>query len=82
MPLGNIMEGIYIDDHLVVHVCNLSEINGNTRPDKELIEQSLSAYDSVGLPVAVSKSFGFGKLVDCAEAKADQTFTGFFGSGS
>jgi len=59
MPDSSLLEFLYIDDHIVAHICRRSEALAATGPDRELIEASHRAYAAAGLPRADEKGFGF-----------------------
>ena len=58
LPPGPVMEGIYIDDHLVVAVVDESEVaDPDAAGDSDLLLRVHRAYEAAGLPKADGKSF-------------------------
>ena len=58
LPQTDALEGVYIDDHLVIGRVPLKELNSSTGTDRDLIDRSHEAYCRVGLQRAVDKAFG------------------------
>ena len=56
LGVGELWEGAYIDDHLVIAVVPRSRPRA-AGPDRALIERSHSAYRAASLPVSVQKRF-------------------------
>ena len=52
-PRGPLYEGAYIDDHFVLAVSALADINKATGPDFDLIRHSHLVYVDANLPRAV-----------------------------
>ena len=62
LPVSNLLEGTYLDDHIVLHIldkCNLSLPKG---ADNDLLERSYEAYANAGLPRSKKKGFGFSQV--------------------
>ena len=51
------LQGIYIDDHVVVGVVKRSQKSDPQAPDLQLINNSRLAYKKENLPLSESKSF-------------------------
>jgi len=60
-PKSQTLEFLYIDDHIVVQVCQKDELMANHGPDRELVEKSHMAYAAARLARADDKAFGFGR---------------------
>ena len=69
LPLGEVIEGLHIDDHFTMAVMPRHLIKSPEGPDRAVVEASLRAYEATGLPRAHDKSFGFG----CAEDPVPKT---------
>ena len=61
LPKPGLLEGVYIDDHLVLLKASKAELRLPSGPDSDAIEASHAAYASVGLPRAPQKGFGFSR---------------------
>ncbi len=56
MPLGSIMQGVYVDDLLIVAVVNKEDLCvPSAAEDTDLLERALEAYGDAHLPVAPQK---------------------------
>ena len=42
LPWGQVLEGVYVDDHVVMLVCELADIAGGSGPDRD--ERSPADY--------------------------------------
>ena len=72
LPAGPILEGIYLDDHLVVYRCARSDLRSSVGPDRDLIQASHLAYEHNHIDRSTDKAFGFSHVSD--NPKADTTF--------
>ena len=72
VPPTNVLEGVYLDDHLVIHICPLSDLDTSTGPDRELILSSHEAYRSFGVDRSLQKAFGYS--LPRMPARADAVF--------
>ena len=64
LPLGDVVEGLYIDDHFVIGIVPRHLARSPGGPDRPVHDASLRAYESSGLPRAPEKSIGFGSPID------------------
>ena len=56
-PPSNTIEGLYIDDHLVLQIVNKKEVrNRGLEDDEKLIQASRDQYKKLGLPVSAKKA--------------------------
>jgi len=75
LPDSCLLEGVYIDDHLVIHVCLKSQLKATEGPDKDVILASHKAYVSSGLPRSEEKGFGFAAAGASGTTCAETNFT-------
>jgi hypothetical protein len=54
-----VLEGIYLDDHLVVGICDLRNIHSLDGPDRTIVQASHRAYEKHNVARARDKAFGF-----------------------
>ena len=74
-PKSQTVEVLYIDDHIVVHVCDRRELMSDIGPDKDLVDASHAAYVNARLVRAEDKAFGFGITArDSGPRHADPRF--------
>ncbi len=60
LPVGEkLLEGIYLDDHVVLHICPKGQLYSSTGPERQLIERSHEAYRRFSVERACEKAFGF-----------------------
>ena len=58
VPQGKTLEGVYIDDHLVVQMLLRSDhLRGRPARDDDLLDKSRSSYAAGGFPRSIEKSF-------------------------
>ena len=72
LPDSDVLVGVYIDDLLVLHVCDRGRGNAKQGPDRDAILRAYQAYEENGLPRSTDKDFGFG--VGGGDAQADTQF--------
>ena len=72
LPASGVMEGIYIDDLIVILLAKERELRVGHRGDRDLIDAAHAAYKSSGLARSPGKAFGWG-----ADRPGDSTFTAF-----
>ena len=58
IPDSSLLEGICLDDHVVLGIVKKSEVRGSSGPDRDAVDQSHRAYNSVNLKRSESKAFG------------------------
>ena len=57
-PRGPVYQGVYVDDHVVVGICDSAEVNNpEAIHDCALLDQACRAYEEAGLPVSDAKKF-------------------------
>jgi hypothetical protein len=61
LPRCKILQGIYIDDHVVLGVMKRDQLGKPDSPDRVIVEKARAAYKSEGLPTSAKKSFDFKK---------------------
>ena len=57
LPRGHVLEGVYVDDHLVVGIVPKHLCHVRSGPDVDLIDASCAAYKAAKAPVSSSKTF-------------------------
>eukprot|EP00973_Karenia_brevis_P087836 12184054-Karenia_brevis.AAC.1 len=58
IPSGNLLEGVYIDDHIIFHVLKKNKRCAPEGPDVDLLNTSRRAYKEAGFELSSDKSFG------------------------
>ena len=61
LPMGAVLEGLYIDDHLVAALVERSRLKSMEGRDFDIIKASHLAYEEAGLARSMDKSYGFGR---------------------
>ena len=79
MPQTDILEGLYLDDHIVMAKVKRSEALIPTGRDVEVVKQSHACYEHFKWPRSEDKPF-FLKLVFVAWGTAVQSHTGLVGT--
>jgi hypothetical protein len=59
MPAGPLLEGVYLDDHLVACVVPRAQLYGSSGADRDLIEASHKGYTQHHIERSHDKAFGF-----------------------
>ena len=59
LPTGPLLEGVYLDDHLVVGVVPRNQLRSSDGPDLEIIRRSHAAYREANVRRSTDKAFGF-----------------------
>lgn len=73
-PMGDLLEGLYIDDHIVASIVPRGEMGSDTGADRDFIGASHVAYSKAGLPRSEEKSVGCGRTKG-DRRRGDGTFT-------
>ena len=63
-PLGELWEGLYIDDHVVIAMVPTEKLHALEYEDIDIVRRSHQAYAAHGLPRSLDKAFGFSKCLD------------------
>ena len=73
-PVGDTLEGVYQDDHLVIGLVKTHSVKEFSGRDFELSRASIAAAADAKVPVSGSKSFGFCKPLPMDPEPAPLTF--------
>eukprot|EP00973_Karenia_brevis_P006888 933556-Karenia_brevis.AAC.1 len=59
LPAGKLLEGVVVDDHLIMHIVSQRDMRSSSGKDRDAVEASHKSYESGGLVRDPAKSFGF-----------------------
>ena len=59
LPRGPVLEGVHIDDHIVIGLCQKGMLLNTVGPDTACVEASARAYEGHNVEKSPEKSFGF-----------------------
>ena len=74
LPVSDVLEGLYIDDHIVMAIVPKSELSSSFGRDKDIIDASHEAYREAKLPRAPEKGFGFARNAAESSPTGDTNF--------
>ena len=73
VPRSKVLEGVYVDDHVVIGIVPKEKVADITGPDADILTASRAGYAKAGWPLSSSKSFDFSKefIVWGTEVRSD-----------
>ena len=75
LPSGDLLEGLYIDDHVLVYDCPVSEVFWEHGPDLDATLRYQSACSAANIPLSKSKAYGFSRVRDDGSRRAEVVWT-------